>query len=119
MDPLEATPVPTNGVLIDLNTANSWPALVENPNGIQTVRRAYIATNSTQRLSFVTLQSAAHMANIVRVASRPSLFDDMAYGLVVEVYLTHDIAEGDAIHLSLAHAGATTYYPPQQIDDVQ
>jgi hypothetical protein len=41
----------------------------------------------------------------------------MPYGLVVEVHLAQELAEGEAIYLSLAQAGATTYYPPQQIDD--
>jgi hypothetical protein len=117
MDPLEAIAMPTHAVSVGLNTANSWPTLVESPNGTQTVRRAYIATNSTQRLSFVSLQSATHPANVLRITSRPSHFDDMPYGLVVEVHLTRDIADNEAVHLSLAHAGATTYYPPQQIDD--
>jgi hypothetical protein len=115
MEPLQAIAVPTHGVLVGINTANSWQSgAADHP-----VRLAYIATNSTQRLSFVSLQSATHPANILRVTSRPSHFDDMPYGVVVEVYLTKDLEEGEAVHLSLAHAGATTYYPPQQIDDVK
>jgi hypothetical protein len=56
---------------------------------------------------------------VLRVASRPSRFDDLPEGLVIEVYLAKDLVEGDAVHLSLAQAGATIYYPPQQIDDVK
>ncbi len=115
MEPLQAIAVPTHGVLIGVNTANSWQAgSAELP-----FRLAYIATNSTQRLSFVSLQSATHPGNVLRVASRPSHFDDMPYGVVVEIYLSKDLEDGEAVHLSLAHAGATTYYPPQQIDDAK
>jgi hypothetical protein len=41
----------------------------------------------------------------------------MPYGVVIEVYVAKDLAEGDAVHVALAHAGATMYYPPQRIDD--
>ena len=115
MEPLQSIPMPTHGVLVGINTANSWPA----GEGDTLVRLAYVATNSTQRLSFVSLQSATRPGDVLRVASRPSHFDDMPYGVVVEVYLAKDLEEGDAVHLSLAHAGATTYYPPQQIDDAK
>jgi hypothetical protein len=119
MEPLQSVPVATHGVLIGINTANSWPVRIDVPTGSQTVRLAYIASNSTQRLSFVSLQSATHPADVLRVASRPSRFDDLPEGLVIEVYLAKDLVEGDAVHLSLAQAGATIYYPPQQIDDVK
>jgi len=111
MEPLQSIPMPTHAVLIGVNTANSWPT----GDPAQPVRLAYIATNSTQRLSFVSLQSSAD--TVIRIVSRPAHFDDMPYGVVIELYLTRDIAEGEAIYLSLAQAGATTYYPPQQIDD--
>ena len=113
MDPLQSVPMPAHGVLVGIDTANSWQA--GSPE--QPVRLAYVATNSTERLSFVSLQSAAHPENIVRLASRPSRFDDMPYGVVVELYLAKDIEEGETVYLALAQAGATTYYPPQQIDD--
>ncbi len=113
MEPLQAIPMPTHGVLVGIDTANSWPM----GEGDKLRRLAYIATNSTQRLSFVSLQTATHPAHVLRVASRPSHFDDMPYGVVIELYLSRDLEAGDAVHLSLAHAGATTYYPPQQIDD--
>jgi hypothetical protein len=113
MEPLQSIPMPTHAVLIGLNTANSWPT----GDPARPTRLAYIATNSTQRLAFVSLQSAGHATHVLRVASRPSHFDDMPYGLVVEVHLAQELAEGEAIYLSLAQAGATTYYPPQQIDD--
>ncbi len=119
MEPLQSVPVATHGVLIGINTANSWPVKIEGPAGVQTVRLAYIASNSTQPLSFVSLQSAAHPANVLRVASRPSRFDDLPEGLVVEVYLATDLGEGETVHLALAQAGASSYYPPQQIDDVK
>jgi hypothetical protein len=115
MEPLQAISVPTHGVLVSLNAANSWPTgAAEQP-----VRLAYIATNSTQRLSFVSLQSATHPQHVVRIASRSANFDDMPYGVVVEVYLAQDLVEGEDVTLSLAQAGATTYYPPQQIDDAK
>jgi hypothetical protein len=113
LEPLEAIAVPTHGVLVVIDAVNSWPA----GTAALPVRLAYIATDSTQRLSFVSLHAATHPGNILRIASRPSNFDDMPYGLVVELYLTHDLAEDESVHLALAHAGATAYYPPQQIDD--
>jgi hypothetical protein len=117
MEPLHSIPMPTHGVLLGINTLNSWPAFAQV--GAPVVRLAYIATNSTQRLSFVSLQSAAHAQRVLRVASRPPNFEDMPYGLVVEVHLAQDIAEGETVHLALAQAGATTYFPPQQIDDAK
>ena len=111
MEPLQSIPMPSHAVLIGLNSANSWPT----GDPARPTRLAYIATNSTQRLAFVTL--ASHTANVLRVATRPSNFDDMPYGVVVELSLAQDLGEGEAIYLSLAQAGATTYYPPQQIDD--
>lgn len=115
MDPLQSVPMPVNAVLVGLTTANSWPSATQH--GI--IRCAYIATNSTQRVSFVTLQSGVHTSEVLRVASRPSLYDDMPYGVVIVVTLARDITDEESIHLSLAQAGATTYYPPQQIDDAR
>lgn len=113
MEPLQSFPIPAHAVLIVIDTANSWPA----GDAAHPTRLAYIATDSAQHLSFVSLQSSAD--TVIRIVSRPSHFDDMPYGVVIELYLTRDIAEGEAIYLSLAQAGATTYYPPQQIDDAK
>jgi hypothetical protein len=104
-----------HGVLVGINPQNSWP--VARPG--RTVRLAYIATNSTQRLSFISLQSATHPDNVLVLASRPANLDDMPYGVVIELHLAKDLAEGESVHVSLAHAGASTYFPPQQIDDAR
>jgi hypothetical protein len=112
MEPLQSVTMPTHGVLVSIDTANSWPVAADG----QTVRLAYIATDSVEKLSFVSLQSGA---NVLRILSRPANFDDMPYGVVVEVHLAQDIAEGEAIHLAVAQAGATAYYPAQQIDDAK
>jgi hypothetical protein len=113
MEPLQSVPLPSHGVLIEIDTLNSWPTTAAK----HIVRLAYIATNSTERISFVTLQSAPHPQHILRLASRPSNFEDMPYGVVVEVHLAQDIGADESICLSLFQAGATTYYPPQQVDD--
>jgi hypothetical protein len=105
--------MPAHGVLVSINIANSW----HSGEGDRHVRLAYIATDSKERLSFVSLQSATRLGEVLGIASRPSHFDDMPYGVVIEVYVAKDLAEGDAVQLALAHAGATTYYPPQRIDD--
>jgi hypothetical protein len=115
MEPLQSVPLPSHGVLLEINTLNSWPTAAAK----QIVRLAYIATNSTERVSFVSLQSATHPQHVLRLASRPSNFDDMPYGVVVEVHLSQDIAQGETVCISLTQAGATTYYPPQQVDDSQ
>jgi len=115
MDPLQSVPLPSHGVLLEIDTLNSWPTAEAK----HIVRLAYIATNSTERVSFVTLQSATHPRHVLRLASRPSNFEDMPYGVVVEVHLAQDIAEGETVCISLFQAGATTYYPPQQVDDAQ
>ena len=115
MEPLQSIPMPTHGVVIAIDTANSW----QSGTGDGQARLAYIATDSKERLSFVSLQSASDAGKVLRVASRPSRFEDMPHGVVIEVYLAQDLEEGDVVHLALAHAGATTYYPPQQIDDAQ
>ena len=115
MEPLQTTAMPTHGVTLEITATNSWQAGSEG----KLVRLAYIATNSTERLSFCWLQSAPDAGKVVRVLSRPAKFDDMPYGVVVEVYLAADLAEGETVWLVLAQAGATTYYPPQQIDDAR
>jgi hypothetical protein len=115
MEPLETSPMPTRAALIGINTANSWQAGPPQ----QPVRTAYIATNSTQRVAFISLQNARNPHQVLHVITRPSYFPDMPYGLVIELHLTSDIAAGETIYLSLAQAGATAYYPPQPIDDAK
>ncbi len=115
MEPLQAIAMPTTGVLVGITAANSW----QTGTATLPAYYAYIATNSTQRLSFVSLQNAVRDQDVVVVASRPSYFDDMPYGVVIEVYLARPLAEGETVYLSLAQAGATTYYPPQPIDDTK
>jgi len=63
MDPLQSVPLPSHGVLLEIDTLNSWPT--------------------------------AEAKHIVR------------------------LAEGETVCISLFQAGATTYYPPQQVDDAQ
>ena len=106
--------MPSTGVLVAITTENSWKSEVAG----QPVRLSYIATDSAQRLSFVSLQSATHIDAVLRIASRPSHFEDLADGVVIEVHLSRDLEPGDAVHLSLGHSGANIYYPPQQIDDL-
>jgi len=115
MEPLQSVPMPTHGVHVALDTGNSWAVAIPG----QIVRLAYIATDSAERVSFVSLQSATHAEDVLRVMSRPARLEGMSYGVVIEVHLASDIAEGETIDVALAQAGATTYYPPQQIDDVQ
>ncbi len=52
-----------------------------------------------------------------RIASRRSFSPDYQYGVVVELYLSHVLAPGQAVYITLAQSGATTYYPPQPIED--
>jgi hypothetical protein len=111
MEPLQTITMPTQGVLVGIDSANSWQA--GSPD--KPVRLAYIATDSTERMSFCSLQAGA---SVLKVGSRPSNFGDMEYGVVVEVYLSADLGEGETVWLALAQAGATTYFPPQQIDDL-
>lgn len=113
MEPLQAIPMPTHGVLVGLTTANTWQTgTAEEP-----VYFAYVATNSTQSLSFVSLQVAARPSTVLRLASRRSFVSEYQYGVVIEVYLSQKMEEGEAIFLSLAQSGATTYFPPQPIED--
>jgi hypothetical protein len=114
MEPLESTPMPTHAALIGITAANSWPTGAAG----SPIRLAYIATNSTQRISFVSLQTA-QPGNLLRIASRPSFFQDMPYGVVVELHLTKDLAAGEAVYVTLAQCGASIYFPPQPIDDAK
>ena len=115
MEPLQAIAMPAQGVLVGITAANSW----QTGSASMPAYFAYIATNSTQRLSFVSLQNAARLEDVILIASRPSYFDDMPYGVVVEVYLSTPLGVGEAVYVSLAQAGDTTYYPPQPIDDTK
>ena len=81
------------------------------------VRQVYVATNSTQRVAFATLQSTKRPENILGVVTRAAFFPDMPYGVVVELHLAEDLLPGESVHMVLAQVGATTYYSPQPIDD--
>jgi len=115
MESLECSPMPTRAVLIGLTSSNSWPTGTPQ----RPVRFAYIATNSTQRIAFVSLQSTKSLEKVVSVATRSSFFQDMPYGLVIELYLSEDLVPGETVYVSLAQQGATSYYPPQPIDDAK
>jgi hypothetical protein len=115
MEPLETSPMPTHAVLVGIDMVNSW--LAGTPR--HPVRVCYVATNSTQRIAFVSLHNARSSHRILRAATRPAYFQDMPYGIVVELYLTEDLAPGETVYISLAQAGATSYYPPQPIDDTR
>jgi len=115
MEPLETSPMPTHAVLIGINAANSW----QGGTAGRPVRYAYVATNSTQRVAFVSLQNARNPHRVIGAATRLSYLQDMPYGVVVELYLTEDLAPGETVYLSLAQVGATSYYPPQPIDDTK
>ncbi len=115
MDPLPIILMPTHGVLIGMTTVNSW---LTGSDALP-VLLAYIATDSVERLSFVSLQTAPRVEDVLCIASRPSRLHDMAYGLVIEVHLARRLEEAETVYVSLAHAGATTYYPPQPISDLE
>ena len=114
LDPLQPVPMPTHAVLVSVSTNNSFAA--PEPAGGE-LRLAYIATNSTQRIAFVSVQAGGRSAILISVATRPSLFADLPYGIVVELRLAVPLAAGETILLTFAQAGATKYYPPQPIDD--
>ncbi len=114
MEPLESSPMPTRAALIGITANNSWST--GDPQ--RPVRSAYVATNSTQRIAFVSLQNTKQPERVLRIVTRNAHFHDMPYGIVVEVHLAQELAAGETIYLSLAQAGATSYYPPQPIDDV-
>jgi hypothetical protein len=114
MEPLESSPMPTRAALIGITINNSWPT--GDPQ--KPVRCAYVATNSTQRIAFVSLQNTKNPERVVRIVTRNSHFHDMPYGIVVELHLTQELAAGETVYVSVAQAGATSYYPPQPIDDV-
>ena len=113
MDPLQAVAMPTHAVLVGLTADNAW----QTGSAEEPVYLAYIATNSTQSLSFVSLQIAGSPQGVRRIASRRSFSQDYQYGVVIELYLSQPLAAGQAVYVTLAQAGATTYYPPQPIQD--
>jgi hypothetical protein len=113
MDPLQAFAMPTHGVLVTISSANSWRA----GSDCEAIRFAYVATNSSEPLSFVSVHSATHPDRVAGCASRPSRLAEMSFGVVIELYLMADLAEGDEVRLALAHAGASIYYPAQPIDE--
>ncbi len=115
MDPLPLIPMPTHGVLIGMTTANSW---LTGSDALP-VLLAYIATDSAERLSFVSLQTAPRVEDVLCIAGRPSRLHDMPYGLVIEVHLARRLEDAETVYVSLAQAGATIYYPPQPIDDLE
>lgn len=113
MDPLQSVAMPTHAVLLGLTADNSWLSSTE----VQHLYLAYIATNSTQALSIVSMHSIAGGADVRSVSSRRSFSPDYQFGVVVELTLEHGFAPGQSVHITLAQAGATTYYPPQPIQD--
>ncbi len=113
MDPLQAIMMPTHGVLVGITSENSWET--GTPAGI--VYYAFVATNSTMGLSFVSLQTASKPEHVLRLASRPAFKRDFQHGVVVEVYTSAPLGEGEAVYVYLAQAGATVYFPAQAIED--
>ena len=113
MDPLQSIAMPTHAVLLGLTADNSWLG----SNGEENRYLAYIATNSTQALSFVSLHSSAGSTTVRKLSSRRSYSPDYQYGVVVEFVLDREFMPGQSVHITLAQAGATTYYPPQAIQD--
>lgn len=113
MDPLQPVAMPTQAVLISLTAENSrLSAEASNP-----VYLAYIATNSTQPVSFVSLQRPAMGIEVRALSARQSYSPDYQYGVVLEVQLSKELAAGQSVHVTLAQSGATIYYPPQPIQD--
>jgi len=113
MEPIASVTMPTHGVMIELTAANSWKAMTLSTES-RIVRAAYVATDSMERMSFAGLNAGRR---VVQVLSRPAYFADMPHGVVVEVHLSEELGEGETVWISLAQAGATTYYPPQPVDD--
>ncbi len=113
MDPLQSVAMPTHAVMLGLTAENSWLG----GQGDNHIYLAYIATNSTQALSLVSLHSTAGAAGVRRLSSRRSYSPDYQYGVVVEITLDQRFTPGQSVHITLAQAGATTYYPPQPIQD--
>lgn len=112
MEPLQAVGMPTHGVSVGMTTENSWG--VAAAAGMRYV--AYVATNSTQELSFASLQSVSGTVDVTGVAARASYSADYQYGVVVEVFVTREMRADETVHVALGQAGATTYYPPQPIE---
>lgn len=115
MDPLQPVPMPTHAVLVGLTTANTWLSSRQGETG--PVYLAYVATNSTQSVSFISLHSASAGVELLSLGSRRSYSPDYQYGVVLEVRLGQLLEDTEAVHVTLAQAGATTYYPPQPIQD--
>ncbi len=113
MEPLQAVAMPSHAVIVGLTTANTW----RSGTNSSPVYLAYVATNSTQTASFVSLHSAAAGAEVLSIASRRSYSPDYQYGVVLELRLAEHMADMQTVHLTLAQCGATTYYPPQPIQD--
>ena len=112
VDPLQPVAMPTQAVLISLTEENCW--LTE---GASLVYLAYVATNSTQAASFVSLQGAANGVEVRSLAGRRSYSPDYQYGVVLVLSLADKLETGQSVHVMLAQSGATTYYPPQPIQD--
>lgn len=115
MDPLAAVPMPTHAASVTLNDDNTW--LSSQPGDEIALYKAYIATNSTESISLTSLRVATAGVAVLGLGSRPSYSADYQYGVVLELRLASPFAGNQAVHLTLAQAGATTYYPPQPIQD--
>jgi hypothetical protein len=113
MDPLQAIAAPTHGVLVEITKDNSW----ETGTAGTPVYVAFVATNSTLSLSFVSLQTASAGVAVARLASRPAFKRDYQHGVVVEVHTAAPLEEGQAVYFYLAQSGATVYFPAQAIED--
>ncbi len=113
MDPLQPVAMPTHAVVVGLTAENSW--LTDDGGSARYL--AYIASDSTQQASFVSLNSNSGGAEVLSLAARSSYSPEYRYGVVLEVLLTRELPPGQAVHVTLAQAGATTYYPPQPIQD--
>ncbi len=111
MDPLEAVAMPTHAVLLGLTAENTW---LTSPGAVYL---AYIATNSTQAVSLVSLHSTTGGVEVRSLAGRRSYSPDYHYGVVLELTLERQFQAGQSVHVTLAQAGATTYYPPQPTQD--
>ncbi len=113
MAPLPSLPMPTVGALIEITRENSWlTGTAELP-----VRFAFVATDSTVDLSFLSMQTATHPKSVIRLASRPAFIPGYEHGAVIEVYLSADLADREAVYVHFAQAGATVYFPAQPIGD--
>ena len=114
IDPLRPILMPSHGVSIGLTAGNSWLLQASG----ELMRMAYVATDSKERFSLAVLQSATRPRQVTQVFSRPALDEALPHGVVIELHLSEDLKEEDQVQIALAQAGATTYFPPQQIDDL-